>query len=119
MSRARDIESQPPRALTGHVTETTHMKPMRTPHLSPGYVLATSTPSAFLLADRATAWNPGMMEVGDIPVRTTVCSTLPPVERAGWHGPDPGHHQGLPGWPSGAACGRHLHHQQRQLAVTN
>jgi hypothetical protein len=35
-------------------------------------------PSAFLPADRATAWNPGMMGVGGIPVRSTVCSTLIP-----------------------------------------
>jgi hypothetical protein len=35
-------------------------------------------PSAFLPADRATAWNPGMMGVGGIPVRSTVCSTLTP-----------------------------------------
>jgi hypothetical protein len=35
-------------------------------------------PSAFLAADRATAWNPGMMGVGGIPVRSTVCSTLTP-----------------------------------------
>jgi hypothetical protein len=35
-------------------------------------------PSAFLPADRATAWNPGMMGVGGIPVRSTVCATLTP-----------------------------------------
>lgn len=35
-------------------------------------------PSAFLPPDRATTWNPGMMGVGGIPVRTTVCSTLKP-----------------------------------------
>jgi hypothetical protein len=35
-------------------------------------------PSAFLPADRATTWNPGMMGVGGIPVRSTVCSTLTP-----------------------------------------
>ena len=34
--------------------------------------------SAFLPADRATVWNPGMMGVGGIPVRSTVCSTLTP-----------------------------------------
>jgi hypothetical protein len=33
-------------------------------------------PSAFLPADRATAWKPGLMGVGGIPVRSTVCSTL-------------------------------------------
>jgi hypothetical protein len=35
-------------------------------------------PSAFLAADRATSWNPGMMGAGGIPVRSTVCSTLTP-----------------------------------------
>jgi hypothetical protein len=35
-------------------------------------------PSAFLPADRATVWNPGMMGVGGIPVRLTVCATLTP-----------------------------------------
>jgi hypothetical protein len=35
-------------------------------------------PSAFLQADRATVWNPGMMGVGGIPIRSTVCSTLTP-----------------------------------------
>jgi Pectate lyase superfamily protein len=35
-------------------------------------------PSAFLPADRATAWNPGLMGVGGIPVRSTICSTLTP-----------------------------------------
>jgi hypothetical protein len=34
--------------------------------------------SDLLPADRATAWNPGMMGVGGIPVRSTVCSTLTP-----------------------------------------
>jgi hypothetical protein len=35
-------------------------------------------PNAFLPADRATAWNPGMMGVGGIPVRSTQCSMLTP-----------------------------------------
>lgn len=35
-------------------------------------------PSAFLPADRATAWNAGMMGLGGIPVRSTVCGTLTP-----------------------------------------
>ena len=35
-------------------------------------------PSGVLPADRATAWNPGMMGVGGIPVRSTVCFTLTP-----------------------------------------
>jgi hypothetical protein len=35
-------------------------------------------PSAFLSADRATTWNPGMMGVGGIPVRSKICSTLSP-----------------------------------------
>jgi hypothetical protein len=34
--------------------------------------------SAILPADRRTAWNPGMMGVGGIPHRSTVCSTLSP-----------------------------------------
>ncbi len=34
--------------------------------------------SALLSADRATTWNPGMMGVGGIPVRSTVCATLTP-----------------------------------------
>jgi hypothetical protein len=38
-------------------------------------------PSATLPADRATVWNPGMMGVGGIPVRSTVCSTLTPRGR--------------------------------------
>jgi hypothetical protein len=39
---------------------------------------ASIDPSAFLSADRATTWNPGMMGVGGIPVRSTVCSKLSP-----------------------------------------
>src|SRR5258705_9120929 len=35
-------------------------------------------PSAFLPPDRATTWNPGMMGVGGIPARPTVCATLTP-----------------------------------------
>jgi hypothetical protein len=35
-------------------------------------------PSAFLPADRATIWNPGMGEAG-IPVRSTVCATVSPL----------------------------------------
>jgi hypothetical protein len=35
-------------------------------------------PTGFLPADRATDWNPGMMGVGGIPVRSTVCSVLTP-----------------------------------------
>jgi hypothetical protein len=35
-------------------------------------------PSAFLPADRATVWSPGMMGVGGIPIRSKVCSTLAP-----------------------------------------
>lgn len=34
--------------------------------------------SALLPADRATTWNPGLMGVGGIPVRSTVCATLSP-----------------------------------------
>jgi hypothetical protein len=34
-------------------------------------------PSAFLDADRATTWNPGLNAVGGIPVRTTVCANVP------------------------------------------
>src|SRR4051812_22372313 len=32
----------------------------------------------FLPADRATIWKPGMMAVGGIPARSTVCATLSP-----------------------------------------
>jgi hypothetical protein len=42
----------------------------------------TIDPSAFLPADRATVWNPGMMGVDGIPVRSTVCSTLTPRGQA-------------------------------------
>jgi hypothetical protein len=35
-------------------------------------------PNAFLPADRATGWNPGMMGVGGIPLRFTDCATLTP-----------------------------------------
>jgi hypothetical protein len=35
-------------------------------------------PSAFLPADRATTWNPGMMGAGGIPARSTICATLTP-----------------------------------------
>jgi hypothetical protein len=35
-------------------------------------------PSAFLPTGRATAWNPGMMGVGGIPIRSIVCATLTP-----------------------------------------
>jgi hypothetical protein len=34
--------------------------------------------SAILSADRLTTWNPGMMGVGGIPHRSTICSTLSP-----------------------------------------
>jgi hypothetical protein len=35
-------------------------------------------PSVVLSADRTTAWNPGMMAVDSIPVRSTVCARLTP-----------------------------------------
>ncbi len=35
-------------------------------------------PSAFLPGDRATVWNPGLMAVGGIPVRSTICAKLAP-----------------------------------------
>ena len=34
--------------------------------------------TSILPADRATVWNPGMMAVGGIPVRSTICRTLAP-----------------------------------------
>jgi hypothetical protein len=37
----------------------------------------SNDPSGFLPADRAT-WNPGMMGIGGIPVRSTVCTALTP-----------------------------------------
>jgi hypothetical protein len=36
-------------------------------------------PSSFLPADRATTWNPGMMALGGIPVRSTICARLTPL----------------------------------------
>src|ERR1700754_388472 len=38
---------------------------------------ADTTPN-FLPADRATIWKPGMMAVGGIPARSTICATLSP-----------------------------------------
>jgi hypothetical protein len=38
--------------------------------------------SGFLPADRSTTWKPGMMAVGGIPVRATVCATLTPSSPA-------------------------------------
>ena len=35
-------------------------------------------PGAFLPTDRATTWSPGLMGVGGIPMRSTVCATLRP-----------------------------------------
>ena len=37
-----------------------------------------SIDTSILPADRATTWKPGMMAVGGIPVRSTVCATLTP-----------------------------------------
>jgi hypothetical protein len=37
-----------------------------------------SIDTSILPADRATTWKPGMMAVGGIPVRTTLCATLTP-----------------------------------------
>ncbi|HLK83026.1 MAG TPA: FG-GAP-like repeat-containing protein [Xanthobacteraceae bacterium] len=48
-------------------------------------ILSFSQPSfaqidtSILPADRATVWNPGMMAVGGIPVRSTVCATVRPL----------------------------------------
>ena len=39
---------------------------------------AQSIDRSFLPADRITDWKPGMMGVGGIPVRSTVCAALPP-----------------------------------------
>ena len=41
--------------------------------------LAQSVDTSILPADRATIWNPGLMAVGGIPNRTTVCATLTPL----------------------------------------
>lgn len=40
--------------------------------------VAGAATSNFLPADRATIWKPGMMAVGGIPARSTVCATLSP-----------------------------------------
>src|SRR5260221_5451579 len=45
---------------------------------SPARAAAGNETSSFLPADRATTWNPGMMAVGGIPARSTVCATLSP-----------------------------------------
>ena len=49
---------------------------------SPGKTIisrpAVTEPYVYLSAERATAWNPGMMAAGGIPVRNKVCSTLTP-----------------------------------------
>jgi hypothetical protein len=39
---------------------------------------AYAVDTSILPADRATAWNPGLLSVGGIPQRTTVCRTLSP-----------------------------------------
>jgi hypothetical protein len=38
--------------------------------------------NSFLLTDRGTIWKPGMMAVGGIPTRSTVCATLSPSSPA-------------------------------------
>ena len=43
-----------------------------------GVRAAGTETSGFLPADRATIWKPGMMAVGGIPARSTVCATLSP-----------------------------------------
>lgn len=43
---------------------------------------ASPDPSGLLSADRATIWNPGLMGVGGIPARSTVCSTLSPLGKS-------------------------------------
>jgi hypothetical protein len=39
---------------------------------------ASIDPSAFLPSERATTWNPGLMGVGGIPIRTEICAKLTP-----------------------------------------
>lgn len=39
---------------------------------------STSDARGFLPADRSTTWNPGMMGVGGIPTRSTICATVNP-----------------------------------------
>ena len=80
----------------------THMKPIRTTALvlatvvivglgATGLSVAEATQSgadvaasppdvdtSILPADRATVWKPGLMAVGGIPVRSTICATLTP-----------------------------------------
>src|ERR1700730_11843025 len=43
-----------------------------------GKAVAQSINTSILPPDRCTVWNPGMMGVGGIPVRSTVCSMLTP-----------------------------------------
>ncbi|MEO8319194.1 MAG: hypothetical protein ABI561_12800 [Bradyrhizobium sp.] len=54
--------------------------PMRVAAASNEVTPSTSTinSSGFLPADRSTTWNPGMMGVGGIPKRSTVCATVNP-----------------------------------------
>jgi hypothetical protein len=40
---------------------------------------ALATAQDFLPQDRATLWNPGMMAVGGIPARSTICTTVAPL----------------------------------------
>jgi hypothetical protein len=44
----------------------------------PAAPLDRAEPNALIPSDRGTAWNPGMMAVGGIPVRVAVCATLAP-----------------------------------------
>ncbi len=53
------------------------------PSAAPGNEPKSAAPAiddsrAFLPADRATLWNPGMRGVGGIPDRSTVCATVTP-----------------------------------------
>ncbi len=46
--------------------------------LAPERPLRAAADTSILPADRATVWNPGLMAVGGIPVRSTICRTLAP-----------------------------------------
>lgn len=56
-----------------------HVTGARSSTLSPGN---SPDPGALLSDDRATIWNPGLMGVGGIPTRSTVCSTVSPLGKS-------------------------------------
>jgi len=63
--------SAPAAEGTYHVVATSVADPTRTATVAVGV-----TSLSFLAADRRTTWNPGLMSLGGIPNRTTVCATV-------------------------------------------